>query len=111
MTNNKPAGALGMIDTPVWSNEEWAGFLPEALRNNDPRSAVEQLDAWYQHGGGWRDFEGFELLDNDSIAYPGDEPLRPLAATYLRDEHILLYPGSWVAVVQPDRSFRISRMD
>lgn len=87
------------------------GFLPDMLREDDPRPAREQLDSGYRHGGGWDPFKGHELLANNAICYPGDPPLYPVAETKLRDELILLYEHDWVAIIQPDRSFEICRMD
>lgn len=91
--------------------EEHLGFLPLFLAPSDPRRATEQLDSAYQHGGGWDPFKGFTLQSDNSLTYRGDPPLQPLAQAKLRDETIVFYSGSWVAVIQPDRSFEVSRMD
>ena len=90
---------------------EHLGLLPGMLNPSDPRKARDQFDAAYQHGGGWRPFAGFKLLDDNSLAYPGDPPQRALAETWLRDERILLYESEWVAIIQPDGSFEVCRMD
>jgi hypothetical protein len=87
------------------------GFLPGMLDTNDPRPAREQFDANYAHGGGWRAFNGFIMLPNGDLKYPGDPPTRLLAKTKLRDETIHFYDFSWVAIIQPDGTFEISRMD
>jgi hypothetical protein len=87
------------------------GQLPAWLDDEDPAPAREQLDRNYKHGGGWQPFMGFTLQPNDTIAYPFDPSLRPLWRARLRDETILLYPHDWVAIVQPDRTFEICRMD
>jgi len=42
---------------------------------------------------------------------PGDPPFKPLAQAKLRDELIVLYEADFVAVIQPDRSFEVARMD
>lgn len=86
------------------------GYLPYFLSEADPRSAREQLNANYKFGG-WRPFPGFELGADNSLNYPGDPPEFPLAQAKLRDELIVLYPHDWVAVIQPDRSFEVCRMD
>lgn len=65
----------------------------------------------YQHGGGWRPLKGFILEADDSLKYPGDPWMYPLAKAQLRDEIILFYPYSWVAIIQLSRSFEVSRMD
>lgn len=86
------------------------GFLPTFVDPTDPRSAAAQFDANYQFGG-WRPFEGFKLNDDNSLSYPGDPTKRPIATATLRDETICVYEHAWVAVIQPDRSFQVCRMD
>jgi len=87
------------------------GLLPGMLDENDPRPAREQFDANYQHGGGWRPFNGFKLTANYSLLYPGDPPMRALAMTKLRDELIIFHDYSWVTIIQPDGSHETCRMD
>lgn len=87
------------------------GVLPYWLDAADPRPAAEQFNTAYTHGGGWRSFDGFVLRADNTIKYPGDPPYKPMARMQLRDETIFVYPHAWVAVVQPDRSFQICRMD
>jgi hypothetical protein len=90
---------------------EHLGLLPMMLDTNDPRPAREQLDSNYQHGGGWRPFNGFKLRRDNALVYPGDPPTIPLAMTMLRDELIVFYESEWVAIIQPDRSFEVCRLD
>jgi hypothetical protein len=90
---------------------EMLGFIPYFLDEDDPRPAREQFDTAYHHGGGWRPFAGFEMLPDGNLNYPGDPPVLVLAETKLRDETIRFYEHSWVAVIQPDGSYEISRMD
>lgn len=85
------------------------GYLPTFLSDDDPRPAKEQFAANYV--GGWRPFKGFEMEKDHSISYPGDPTFSPLAQTKLRDELILFYPSSWVAIIQPDGKHEICRMD
>ena len=88
------------------------GLLPGMLDTNDPASAREQLDRNYQHGGGWRPLPGCSLMANGYLSYPGDPLFRPLAMCMLRDEMIVCYEYSFVAIIQPsDWSFEVSRMD
>ena len=55
---------------------------------------------------------GLTGLPDRSLKYPGDPPLKPIAAvSRLRDEVILFYPHDWLCVVQPDGSFEVSRVD
>lgn len=92
---------------------EHLGFLPGFLHVDDERSAREQFDSCYQHGGGWRPFKGFKVVNEETqaIAYPGDPAMKPVAKAHLRDETIYFYPHSWVRIVQPDGSWEICRMD
>lgn len=87
------------------------GLIPLWLNEDDSRPAKEQLDSAYGHGGGWWPFNGFTLTSDNSLTYPGDPPLRPIAWTKLRDETIVMYRHAWVAIIQPDRSFEVCRMD
>lgn len=87
------------------------GFIPNWLSETDPRPAKEQLHEGYAHGGGWHPQEGFTMLEDGSMKYPDDPPLEPLALMMLREERIVIYPLGYVAIIQPDRSFEICRMD
>ena len=88
------------------------GFIPAFLSEHDPRSAREQIDENYQHGGGWRPLKGWVFLPATGvIKYPGDEALMPLASVTLRDERIYYYPHSWVAIVGPDGAYEVARLD
>ena len=85
------------------------GALPDMLDANDPAPAREQLDRGYQHG--FRGLSGWYLGADDVLHFPGDRPYRPLAEMRMRDEKILIFEGSFVAVIAPDRSFEVARMD
>ena len=87
------------------------GLIPHFLDAGDARPAHEQLDANYQHGGGWRPMPGFKLGHQMTLRYPGDPALQPLAVMRLRQEEIYMYPHGFVAIVQPDGSFEAARMD
>lgn len=91
---------------------EHLGFLPGFLSEDDPHPAREQLDANYQHGGGYRPQPGWKMNPETlRITYPGDPPLAPIAFTKLREELILFYPLELVAIIQPDGSFVVARMN
>jgi hypothetical protein len=90
---------------------EMLGVIPSFLSEDDPRPAREQFDAHYRIGGGWRPMPGFTMLPDGALGYPGDPPTLALAETRLRDETIRFYEYSWVAVIQPDGSFEVCRMD
>ena len=89
------------------------GYLPSFFSDGDPRPARDQIDERYSFGGGWRPFQGFTMAsDGMVLTYPGDPPKYAVAAAILRDETIRLYePGSWVAIIQQDGSYEVSRCD
>lgn len=88
------------------------GFIPSFLSEYDPRPAREQLDQNYAHGGGWSPMPGWQLQsDGESLRYPGDPVLHPLAEAKLRDETIRFYDCAFVAIFQPDGSFEVDRLD
>lgn len=91
-------------------NYSMLGYIPGWLSEENPKSAREQLSDGYVFGG-WQPFKGFTLNPSNSLSFPGDPTIQPLAQAKLRDELIVFYPHSWVAVIQPDRSFEVCRMD
>jgi len=91
--------------------DDW-GLIISFLDTDDPRSAIEQLDAHY----GWRKFDGFTWDPEKRQLTYGDEtgsdpPLEPLSALMFRDERILLFPHAWVMVMDEDGDWEICRMD
>jgi hypothetical protein len=88
------------------------GYLPTFFSNADPRPAKEQINERHANGGGWNPMEGWSMNPRTfSIRYPGDRTNVPLACTMLRDELIVFYEHSWLAIIQMDNSFEISRVD
>ena len=85
------------------------GLIPYFLDADNPASASTQFNKAYVSG--WSPFQGFKLLPNNVLTYPGDPPTHPLAVAHLRDELIVFYEHAWVAIIQPDRSFEVCRMD
>jgi len=51
------------------------------------------------------------MLEGHKLRYPGDPILAPLAQAKLRDELIVFYRHALVAIIQPDGSFEVSRVD
>ena len=96
-----PDAQLGML-----------GFVPQFFSEEDPRPAREQINENYKHGGGWLPIHGFTMSD-DGLRLNVEEgrhyPL--IAETQLRGETIRFYNGSWVAIIQPDGAYEISRVD
>lgn len=90
---------------------ELIGHLPEFLSGNDPRPAREQINENYIYGG-WKPMRGWTFnRKTGAIRFPGDPPLEPVAFTLLRDEAILIYPSSWVVILQGDGTFEVARVD
>lgn len=90
------------------------GFLPEIIRADDHRPVREQIASRYAHGGGYSPFgEGKWKLDPTThvLTYPGDESFAPLASAQIGEETIYVYASAIVAIVQPDGSFAVTRMD
>lgn len=96
-----------------WNTDhiEMLGFLPMMIDGLDPRPASEQFDTGYQHGGGWHPQDRWILNKDNTASYPGDPSMSPIASAMLRDELILVYRHGYVAIVQPDRTFEMCRMD
>lgn len=91
--------------------EEHLGLIPMFLSPYDPDPAAKQINDNYQHGGGWRPFQGFIMLPDGGIRYGKDPVLQVLAEAKLRDEIIRFYDSAWVSITQPDGSYEISRVD
>lgn len=89
---------------------EHLGLIPFFLDVNDPRPAKEQIHHNYAHGGGWRPFDKFRVSQG-RLLYPGDPPMKALARAKLRDELVVYYDCSWVAIFQPDGSYEVARVD
>jgi hypothetical protein len=87
------------------------GELPMFINENDPRPAREQFHTSYAHGGGWQPMPGFTMSHDFVLRYPEDPPLSPIAMMRLHEERIFIYECSIVAIVQPDWSFEVARMD
>jgi hypothetical protein len=92
------------------ARSDMLGFLPAFWDESDPRSARDQANNAYGHGGGWNPFNGFRMTEK-GIAYPGDPIMPLLFEAKLRDETIRVYDCAWVAIVQKDGSYEICRMD
>lgn len=94
---------------------EALGYVPSFLNEDDPRPAVEQIDSNYAHGGGWRDFDGFDVQQDEHgryrLTYPGDPAYREQARILFRDEVIVAFSFAWFLVASPGKAHRIARLD
>lgn len=101
----------------TFTNMEVVGLIPTFLNYDDDRPVKEQIDTAYQHGGGWKHFDGFTLIhagskhDKYSIEYEGDSPNHELSRATLRDELLVFFEHAWLAIIQKDGSFEVSRLD
>lgn len=94
--------------------DEHLGFLPMILRADDPRPAREQIEERYAHGGGYHPYpDGAWTFSGNSMKFPGDPPLLPLAslALPLSHEELFVYDHALVRIQQADGSSRVTRMD
>lgn len=98
-----------LLDTR-YNLEESVGFIPNFASEGNPDSLKDQFNKSYSFGGGWNPLPGF-TMDGDKIIYPGDSALPPIAKAKFRDQTVYVYPYSWVAIVEQDGSFEVSRMD
>lgn len=91
------------------------GMIPEWLEAAETTkiSLIEFFNHAYAHGGGWRPFKGFTLNEDNSLKYPGDPALKPFVEFTMDDrpDKVFMYDHAWVAIVQPNRSFEVCRMD
>jgi hypothetical protein len=105
-----------MIVTPLHPRltREHLGYLPDILLDSDPRPMKEQIKDRYAYGGGWNPMSGMTLLDGRTLHYPGDPLFEPIAKIVLegdRSEFAYLYEHDFVAIIQADGTFEVSRMD
>ena len=92
-----------------------AGFLNTMLFTEDTRPAAEQFNERYAHGGGWHP-NGKSTVEKQEdgkyhMLFPGDPPMEEIARAQLRDETIVLFEYEFVAIIQPDGSAQVDRMD
>lgn len=92
------------------ANLDMLGYIPCWLDPDDPDSAAEQLGLAYARFGGWTPRKGW-TMNEDSITFPGDPPRPLIARMRIRDEEVRFYLGAYIAIVQPDGSHEIARMD
>jgi hypothetical protein len=110
----------------VWSLSHWAhkhglnydslGHIPSFLHIDDERPAKEQIDANYQHGGGWREANTdghWKLIPERKQlqGHPDDEPYNLIASCWVGDDQVHLYDSAWCAIVHADGSMSVARLD
>lgn len=94
------------VYTDVW---DIVGIIPSFLNEDDPRPAREQFNSAYISG--WSPVPGFRMGPDYGLRYPDDPVMMPKAMMKLRKEIILVYESGWVAIIQPDKSWEVARLD
>lgn len=97
---------------------ERLGLLPELVESPaNGQTLAQHIDQSYAHGGGWRSFGADWSLDlrdgvPASLTFPGD-PAMPEVARFAtkQRELFILFTNEFCAIVQPDGSFSVARMD
>ena len=101
-----------------WTNPQYAGpYLPMIFNEGDPRTAQEQANHRYDHGGGWNSFNGrgFELKGTADkgfqLAFPGDPHMRELSRTQFHEQLLVLFECSWMAIIEDGKMIDVARID
>lgn len=91
------------------------GYIPEIIRSTDPQPVADQIAERYSHGGGYSPFgQGKWMYDpeDQSITYPGDPKLLPMAWADIHGETVIVYRHAMVAIINQDSgNFVVLRMD
>lgn len=94
------------------------GMIPAWLNSEDDAPLWEQVHKHYAHGGGWRDFEGFKVLQGSltsgpfQIQYPGDPVYYELGRIFDVEsgEILVMFESSWVLWTDENET-KIARID
>lgn len=95
------------------------GLIVQFLEPSDITPMWKQIDRNYQHGGGWRDFDGFEVGqrgDEFTLTYDGDPPYEERGRITFRDtvtdeeELLVIFDSAWVLWKKGDEH-KIARID
>ena len=101
------------IVTPPKHIELW-GFIPMMLTLHSEFPLWQQVHEGYTHGGGWNDFDGFEVTQDDDgkymMQYPGDPAYIERDRIVVGDEMLVLFDYSWVLWVKGDEQ-KVARID
>ena len=89
------------------------GFIPTFLSYDDERPSAEQIDANYQHGGGWRPNNKFKFdRDTHTLQYPGDPELKSFAVGIMPNETLLMFPYSILLIFnRKEKTYEVARVD
>jgi hypothetical protein len=105
-------------DLPLqWPGGDDLGFLPLIIASDWDLPAAEQIAQNYAHGGGYRPRPGFGLVAGKMgqalLQHAGDPDIRERSRLYLpySDELCILFEHDFLAIVQDDGSFAVTRVD
>lgn len=97
------------------------GFLDQIFLKGDARTAAEQINDRYAHGGGYfpARHDGWLVKNGgEAIVYPvpedegGDEVYNAIATTTLDNgQKVTLYPSGWVLIMETNGEWNLTRMD
>jgi hypothetical protein len=88
---------------------DWLGYIPTFISIDDLRPLREQLNENYI--GGWHPQDKWVMLPDNTLHYPGEPPMRPVAVTKIRGEALWVYPHGYCAIVQNDGLFEVAHLD
>lgn len=94
---------------------QW-GLIPSMIHPNDGTPLWQQVHQGYARGGGWHDFDGFDVVQDAhgkyELHYPGDPVHTEQGRIALTDpdELLVLFPCSWVMWVK-GKEQKIARTD
>ena len=93
--------------------EAW-GFIPHMLNPTSDKPLWEQIHDNYAHGGGWNDFDKFDLSQTDKgtymLTYPGDPAYVERDRMRIGDEALVLFDHSWIMWIKGDE-VKVARID
>jgi len=106
-----------------WTNTIFLGFIPEILRDDDPRPVKDQMNERYEHGGGFHAFPNKKRFTiNDTAAEPCKlvyheddfvETMEEWGRCWfpITEELVIVFDSAITAIIQKDGSFELTRMD
>lgn len=92
----------------------YLGLIPSLISNAFPGKVKDQINENYAHGGGYSAFGHSQWVFDPltmTLSFPGDPVFTPKASALIGDERVIVYEAGVVAILQPDGSFEVTRMD
>ena len=90
-----------------FTNMKVAKQISKWFDHENPQSAYEQLMGFTPY----KECKLFNWskIDSAVLVYRGGNALREISRAILRDETIILFPYHWVAIVQPDGKYIVTK--